>query len=131
MPDNLMDRGDDALGVLDFQDAGIGCVAYDLASLCEEVRRDGGFALLPQVIARYGEQTDHAVLQQDLLRACVALSAQRHIRILGLIAQLAVQKGRKDKLSYAPRIRAHVRRILEQPGLHLLHVWFQSFEGLI
>ena len=49
MPDNLMDlqgrKEWKSVGVLDFQDAGLGPIAYDLASLCEEVRREGGGAL--------------------------------------------------------------------------------------
>ena len=123
MPDNLMDLSGGGLGVLDFQDAGIGPVAYDLASLCEEVRRDGGFALLPEVIAHYRVVSGSSVSQAALLRACTILSAQRHTRILGIIAQLALKTGRRDKLDFLPRIWRHLENIMKEPYLLPVREW--------
>ena len=117
MPDNLMELSDGGLGVLDFQDAGVGPVAYDLASLCEEVRRDGGFALLPQVVAVYREQAGSPLSQVELLRACTILSAQRHVRILGIIAQRTMKTGRRDKLVFLPRIWRHLGVVMREPYL--------------
>jgi|GEM_PF-458337 aminoglycoside/choline kinase family phosphotransferase len=125
MPDNLMDWPNGKLGVLDFQDAGIGPVAYDLASLCEEVRRGGGFALLPDVVAHYREKAQSPLSQADLLRACTILSAQRHTRILGIIAQLAVKKGRRDKLDFVPRILRHLTHILDKSYLLPVGIWMK------
>jgi aminoglycoside/choline kinase family phosphotransferase len=123
MPDNLMDAQAGRLGVLDFQDAGIGPVAYDLASLCEEVRRDGGFALLPDVIASYLEQAQNPLSQADMLRACNILSAQRHTRILGIIAGHAVKTQRRDKLAFLPRVQRHLQSVLAQPYLMPVREW--------
>jgi hypothetical protein len=121
---------DAALGVLDFQDAGIGPVAYDLASLCEEVRRDGGFALLPDVIAAYREHNQAAPSQADLLRACTILSAQRHTRILGIITQHARKTGRRDKLDYLPRIIRHLQLVLSEPYLLPVREFMTNVESL-
>jgi aminoglycoside/choline kinase family phosphotransferase len=44
---------DTRIGVLDFQDGGIGPVPYDLASLCESVRRDCSLAALDEMIGHY------------------------------------------------------------------------------
>ncbi len=131
MPDNLMDLPKDEIGVLDFQDAGIGCVAYDLASLCEEVRRDGGFALLPEVIAHYREKSGTEISQNDLMRAAVILSAQRHTRIVGIISQMALRQGRRDKLAYLPRITKHLNTILQQPYLFPVREFMNQCEGLV
>ncbi len=130
MPDNLMDVPQQGLGVLDFQDAGIGPTAYDLASLCEEVRRDGGFALLPEVIAHYlkilsQEGTPAIISAPDLLRACTILSAQRHTRILGTIVRLSMKSGRRDKLAFLPRIRNHLAHILNEPYLFPVQEWMK------
>ncbi|MDE2029849.1 MAG: phosphotransferase [Alphaproteobacteria bacterium] len=130
MPDNLMDVPDGRLGVLDFQDAGIGPVAYDIASLCEEVRRDGMFARLPVVIGHYIEQAQSPVAQNDLLRACTVFSAQRHTRILGIVAQLALRQGRRDKLAYVPRIQNHLRRVMAEPCLAPVRAWMEGIDGL-
>jgi N-acetylmuramate 1-kinase len=124
-------RGSEELGVLDFQDAGIGPIAYDLASLCEEVRRDGGFALLPQVIDRYLAATQSPVSAPDLLRACTVLSAQRHTRILGIIARLSVQTGQCDKFAFLPRIRHHLETLLEEPALLPVREWVETFDRLL
>ncbi|MDR3424636.1 MAG: phosphotransferase [Alphaproteobacteria bacterium] len=127
MPDNLMDLPDGNLGVLDFQDAGIGAVAYDLASLCEEVRRDGGFALLPEVVAHYRSVAESPLSQDDLLRACVILSAQRHTRILGIITRLVLRTGRREKLVFLPRIRLHLAHVLREPCLLPVRMWMQQY----
>ena len=126
MPDNLMDLPAGGLGVLDFQDAGIGPVAYDLASLCEEVRRDGGFSLLSDVIAHYRGQSNSPLSQADLVRACTVLSAQRHTRILGVIARLALGSGRRDKLAHIPRIRRHLNDIMGDPCLSSVRAWMEN-----
>ncbi|MFA4994272.1 MAG: phosphotransferase [Bdellovibrionales bacterium] len=131
MPDNLMDLPDGELGVLDFQDAGIGPIAYDLASLCEEVRRDGGFALLPDVIAHYREGAQNPVSESDLLRACTILSAQRHMRILGIIARLSFKTGQCEKFAFFPRIRHHLQRVLKEPALLPVREWVETFDRIL
>jgi aminoglycoside/choline kinase family phosphotransferase len=129
MPDNLMDLPDNKIGVLDFQDAGIGCIAYDLASLCDEVRRDGGYALLPAVIAYYRAKSQTTLSQADLTRAATILSALRHTRILGIIAQLAHKTGQRDKLAFLPRIRQHLSNILDENYLVPVREWMKNFES--
>ncbi|MFA5040995.1 MAG: phosphotransferase [Bdellovibrionales bacterium] len=131
MPDNLMDLPDSELGVLDFQDAGIGPIAYDLASLCEEVRRDGGFALLPDVVAHYLGIARCSLMESALLRACTILSAQRHMRILGIIARLSFKTGRCDKFAFLPRIRHHIEHVLKEPYLLPVKEWVDNFDGLL
>ena len=131
MPDNLMDLPNNEIGVLDFQDAGIGSIAYDLASLCEEVRRDGGAALLPQVIERYIASAQSIVSTPDMLRACAVLSAQRHMRILGIIARLSLRTGQCDKFAFLPRIRHHLETLLQDPALLPVRAWVKTFDRIL
>jgi aminoglycoside/choline kinase family phosphotransferase len=140
MPDNLMDLRGGKLGVLDFQDAGIGPIAYDLASLCEEVRRDGGFALLPDVVAHYLKTLESIgskslgnsgkLTQASLMRACTILSAQRHTRVLGIIVKYTLRTGKRDKLAFVPRIKNHLKNILRQPYLMPISAWMESNNAL-
>ena len=104
------------IGTLDFQDGGIGSIAYDLASLCEVVRRDGGDALLDDVLNVYRQETQTDLSPEDLKRAAVVLSAQRHTRILGIIARLALG-GRSDKLPYLAHVQAYLKKLLQHPAL--------------
>ena len=133
MPDNLMDlperEGIKNLGVLDFQDAGVGTIAYDLASLTEVVRREGREEMLEDVIDFYCQQMNPACGRDMLLTAATALSAQRHTRILGIVVRLA-QKGRSDKLAYLPRIRHHLISRLHHPVLQPVSDWFKRYSPL-
>ncbi len=129
MPDNLMDLPDGKIGVLDFQDAGLGPIAYDLASLCEVVRRDGGDAMLADMIDYYHERAKPALSIVELTRACTILGAQRHMRILGIIARL-VRQGREEKLAFLPRIRVHLYGLLQNEALKPVWEWVEKYSPL-
>jgi aminoglycoside/choline kinase family phosphotransferase len=121
IPDNLMDiagrEGQQSVGVLDFQDAGLGPIAYDLSSLCEVVRRDGCDQMLNDVIAYYHRNAQPPVSVKQLTGACRILAAQRHLRILGIITQLAKKTGRREKLAYAPRVWKYLDILLQDDAL--------------
>jgi hypothetical protein len=114
MPDNMMLLADGSLGVLDFQDAGIGPIAYDLASLCEVVRRDGGDGQFDRVLDIYCAEAKPVISRDDLKHACLILSAQRHTRILGILAR-QIQKGRVEKRAYLERTKRYLNRLIAAP----------------
>ncbi len=119
MPDNAMvlepPVTEQTLGVIDFQDAGIGSPAYDLASWCEEVRRDGGLARLPSFVAAY--HALHPVVDQPLLlQAARVYAAQRHTRILGIL----VKVGREAMI---PRVTDAVQSLLQEEALAPVRRW--------
>jgi len=122
MPDNAMVLSaplmGQSLGLLDFQDAGIGCIAYDIASWCEEVRRDGGLDHLAAFVAFYHEQ--NPVVDQDrLLSAARIYAAQRHIRILGLLVKL-------NRQEFIPRVWRALQVLVKDPALTPVRHWFSS-----
>lgn len=131
MPDNLMELPDRpdwrSIGVLDFQDGGIGPLPYDIASLCEVVRRDrAGLMLMDEMILYYHEKAAPPLSVPELRSACRVLSAQRHIRILGIIARIALKNGRREKLAYMPRIRAYLDELLRDNALVPVRVWMEE-----
>ena len=132
MPDNLMDlsaRKDvQSIGLLDFQDAGVGPVAYDIASLCEVVRRDAVISL-DGAIAYYHAKAKPDVTLEKLTMACRILSAQRHMRILGIVAK-QVKAGRPEKQEFIPRIRAHLKAMLADEALTPVREWMRQFPDL-
>jgi hypothetical protein len=129
MPDNLMELPNrenfQSVGVLDFQDAGLGPLAYDIASLCEVVRRDGGNQRLDYMVTYYYQQAKPTLSIEELMRTCQILSAQRHVRILGIVARLA-QKGRKEKLEYIPRILGFLDQLLQNESLISVKIWMDK-----
>lgn len=130
MPDNTMDLPErkswQSIGLLDFQDAGIGPVAYDIASYCEVVRRDGGDAYLEPVIAHYFERAQIPCNMETLQNGCYLLAAQRHIRILGILGGLAQKDPNSEKLAYMPRVETYVKRLLQDKALRPVRSWMTS-----
>jgi aminoglycoside/choline kinase family phosphotransferase len=129
MPDNIMHlserEGVKRTGLIDFQDGGIGPLAYDLASLGESVRRDVSLDLLDEILIYY-HSLNPVVPFNELRKAAYVLAAQRHVRILGILARLANEQGRTDKLAPMPRVRAHVAALLVDEALGSVRHWFDG-----
>lgn len=115
--DNLMvvpgRRGLAACGLLDFQDAVVGPVSYDLVSLLEDARRDLTPGLAEAMLARY--LAAFPALDRDAFRASYAiLGAQRNAKIIGIFTRLCRRDGKARYLTHIPR----VWRLLESDLLH-------------
>ncbi len=114
--DNLMllDRpGAANCGLLDFQDALMGSPAYDVTSLLEDARRDIQPNLRQQMLARYFQKNPHNN-QDDFMQEYRVLSAQRHIKIIGIFTRLY---RRDNKATYLH----HISRVINLLSLHLQH----------
>lgn len=103
------------VGLLDFQDALAGHPAYDLASLLQDARRDVSQDLEARMIARFLAATGRP--EHTFRRAYALQAAQRHLRILGIFANLAANKGKPAYLALVPRVRAALERDLSHPDL--------------
>jgi aminoglycoside/choline kinase family phosphotransferase len=130
--DNIMDLPDRkdwrSVGVLDFQDGGIGPLPYDLMSLCEMVRRDtGGLAVMDELIDYYIKKAQPALSKIELRSACRILAAQRHTRILGVLARLAMKTGRTEKMAFAPRVWAFLDELLQDIALRPIAAWMDEY----
>lgn len=122
MPENMMLLEEpvfgEKAGIIDFQDAGIGSVAYDIASWCEEVRRDGGLSRLEGFISLYCNYNP-ALSPEKILPAARIYAAQRHVRILGRLVKL-------DKTAYIPRVWRALQGLLKDPSLAPMRGWFSQ-----
>ena len=130
MPDNVMNLPDRnswrSFGLLDFQDAGIGPITYDLASFCEVVRRDGGDIYLKRVLNDYHAKMKPACTLEATLRSGTVLAAQRHTRILGILGSMAQKDPTSSKLSYMPRVEDYVKYLLQDASMKLILDWMTS-----
>ncbi len=102
------------VGLLDFQDAGVGHRGYDLVSLLADARRDVTPDLRDAMITRYLDATGLA--DAPFRTACAALSAQRNLRILGVFARLSLRDGKPGYVDLIPRVWAHLQRDLAHPA---------------
>jgi aminoglycoside/choline kinase family phosphotransferase len=125
--DNLMlvpDRaGLAACGLLDFQDAMLGSVAYDLVSLLEDARRDVSEPVRRAMRARYLAARP-GIAGDSLDRALAVLGAQRHAKVIGIFCRLARRDGKPRYLEHLPRLWRLLERSLAHPDLAPLADWF-------
>jgi len=127
--DNLMlldnREGVRACGLLDFQDAVIGPVTYDLASLFEDARRDVPPDLAARLMDRYCAAfpgLDRAAIEASY----AVLAAQRSAKILGIFTRLDRRDGKSDYLDHIPRVWRWLEGDLAHPALADLKAWFDD-----
>lgn len=124
--DNLMlldgRTGIAACGLLDFQDAVIGSIAYDLVSLLEDARRDVSPELTAAMNERYlaaFPQIDRA----DFTAATAVLAAQRNCKIVGIFTRLCVRDRKPQYLVHIPRVWRLVERDVAHPAAAPVKRW--------
>ncbi len=125
--DNLMRLdgrpGVAACGLLDFQDAVIGPVSYDLVSLLEDARRQVAAALRDRMAGRY--LAAFPGLDRAAFAASYAvLGAQRSAKIIGIFTRLGRRDGKPQYLAHIPRVWRWLEGDLEHPALAPLRAWF-------
>lgn len=95
-PANIMylpqEAGHAKAALIDFQDGGVGPTAYDLVSLLEDARRDVPEALA-QAMLEYYLQAVGVPDHKAFMNGYAVLGAQRHMRVLGILARRWAEKG--------------------------------------
>jgi N-acetylmuramate 1-kinase len=124
--DNLMliegRSGLAACGLLDFQDAVIGPLSYDLVSLLEDARRDVPGDLAAAMQRRYLDA--FPMLDRDAFTASYAvLGAQRNCKIIGIFTRLCMRDGKPIYLAHIPRVWRLVEQDLRHPALAPIAHW--------
>jgi tRNA threonylcarbamoyl adenosine modification protein YjeE len=115
------------VGVIDFQDALRGSLAYDLASLLQDARQQVPAALEEALRAHYCracEANDSNFNREEFLSAYAILGAQRNTKILGIFARLAKRDGKPGYLGHISRVSAYLERNLAHPILVDLKAWY-------
>ncbi len=133
---NLMLLPGDEMALIDFQDAVIGPVTYDLVSLLRDcyIRWPSS-----QVRAWALTQRDALVLAQQLapvddarfLRWFDLMGLQRHIKVLGNFARLSVRDARHGYLADLPMVIRYILEVLDdnaaaEPVLGDFAAWFRD-----
>lgn len=124
--DNLMllkeRAGAAACGMLDFQDAVIGPVSYDLVSLLEDARRDIASGLTAEMYARY-LQAFPALDRAAFAASYAILGAQRSAKIAGIFTRLCVRDGKRAYLKHIPRVWRLLENDLKNAALAPMRGW--------
>lgn len=115
MPRNLMD-GDEQAGVLDFQDAVLGPVSYDVISLYRDAFASWPADLVHDELGRYHDAARAAGIpvperREDFLADCDWMGLQRHLKVLGIFARLSLRDGKPKYLADTPRFVDYVMQV--------------------
>jgi aminoglycoside/choline kinase family phosphotransferase len=108
---NLLITAANNPGIIDFQGAMLGPIAYDLASLlrdCYIVWPDERVAAwLEHYRSRFAADVDRTTLRRwfDLI------GLQRHIKVLGIFCRLCYRDGKPGYLADLPRVLGYVLRV--------------------
>ncbi len=113
-----------ACGLIDFQDAGIGPVTYDLVSLLQDARRDVGADVTADCLTRYRAAFPH-IDPADFELSHAVMAAQRHVRVIAIFARLARQ-GKPGYLVHLPRLWRMLEQALRHPALAPVAAWFEA-----
>ncbi|MDR1351628.1 MAG: phosphotransferase [Zoogloeaceae bacterium] len=118
MPRNLMVVESAAtltLGVLDFQDAVYGPIAYDVVSLFRDAFLSWEEEQELDWVARYWEKARAAALPvpadfSDFWRDYEWMGLQRHLKVLGIFCRLNYRDGKAHYLADLPRFVAYAKK---------------------
>jgi aminoglycoside/choline kinase family phosphotransferase len=113
MPRNLMVCEPNP-GILDFQDAVMGPISYDVASLMRDAFISWEEERVLDVTIRYWEKARRAALPVpadfgDFWRDVEWMGLQRHLKVLGIFARLHHRDGKAGYLEDTPRFVKYVR----------------------
>ncbi|UPJ49753.1 tRNA (adenosine(37)-N6)-threonylcarbamoyltransferase complex ATPase subunit type 1 TsaE [Bradyrhizobium sp. 200] len=117
------------VGIIDFQDAGLGPAAYDLVSLLQDARIDVPEQLELTLLTRYIKARRAADGQFDpagFAELYAIMSAQRNTRLLGTFARLNRRDGKPQYLRHQPRIWTYLNRSLAHPALSAFRDWYAA-----
>lgn len=129
---NLMCLESSDLGVIDFQDAVIGPVTYDLASLlrdCYVVWDEE--KVLSWALAYANMAVDVGILPRvdvgTFIRWFDWMGLQRHIKVLGIFARLSIRDCKHGYLNDIPLVIHYVRSIAKKyDELKAFSQWFEK-----
>lgn len=127
---NLMVTTENNPGVLDFQDAVIGPITYDLVSLYRDAYIEWEEAQQMDWVIRYWDLARQAGLpvNQDFgefYKDFEWMGLQRHLKVLGIFARLYHRDGKDGYLKDIPLVLKYTRKVAERyadfkPLVHIL-----------
>ena len=124
---NLMVHGEHNPGILDFQDAVVGPVTYDLVSLLRDCYIAWPRERVEDWALGYHEIAVHAGIlheedERGFLRSFDLMGVQRHLKAIGIFARLHHRDGKPGYLADIPRTLDYVREVSARyPQLAGLH----------
>ena len=127
---NLMVAASNNPGILDFQDAVIGPVTYDLVSLYKDCYYRFDRSWVEEEVSRFHRQlVDCNLLEADapLLEWFDLMGAQRHLKCAGIFSRLNLRDGKAGYLGDIPLVIEYLAEVAEMyPALAEFGAWLDA-----
>ncbi len=125
---NLLCLPDDQVGILDFQDAFIGPLTYDLVSLLRDCYITWPEKFVMELAKEYWQQLTIASLSWSAFqRDFDLMGVQRHLKALLTFSRKFRRDGNAGYLQHVPRTLEYVLMISARyPELHELNIFLQA-----
>jgi aminoglycoside/choline kinase family phosphotransferase len=129
---NLLDIGAGGPGIIDFQDAVWGPVTYDLVSLSRDVYLRWHRSTVDFVRDEFATQLlERGVIDEEGVASFPSwfesMSAQRHLKVLGIFGRLALRDGKTEYLNDMPLALRYLLETCEQdPALQNFTDWIKT-----
>lgn len=124
---NLMLVGNNSLGVIDFQDAVWGPITYDLVSLLKDCYIRWPAQQTQQRALAFKQRLGLPVDDQQFLRWFDLMGLQRHIKVMGIFARLALRDNKLDYLKNLPMVIEYSLEAAEQYAeCQAFFLWFKQ-----
>ena len=116
---NLMNQKSNNPGILDFQDALIGPVTYDLVSLLKDAYIEWDEEIVLDHAVRYWEKANTNKLITNLefstfYKDFEFMGIQRHLKILGIFARLSIRDNKNQYLENIPLVEKYLMDATER-----------------
>ena len=108
---NLMFDCSDKIVVIDFQDARVGAVTYDLVSLLRDVYVELDAAEVERLALYFRDIKGLDVDDETFMKWFDFTGLQRHIKILGIFARLALRDGKEGYLKDIPLTLKYIKEV--------------------
>jgi len=116
---NLMNQKSNNPGILDFQDALVGPVTYDLVSLLKDAYIEWNEEIVLDHVVRYWEKANTNKLITNLefspfYKDFECMGIQRHLKILGIFARLSIRDNKNQYLENIPLVEKYLMDATER-----------------
>ncbi len=108
---NIMLRSDDSLAVIDYQDARVGAITYDLVSLLRDCYIEFDRKKIENLALYFRDQKGLEVEDEVFIRWFDFMGLQRHIKVLGIFARLSLRDGKDGYLDDIPQTLKYILSI--------------------
>jgi len=108
---NIMLTPKDDIGIIDFQDARVGAITYDLVSLLKDCYIEWDKEEVNELALYYRDSVDLDVDDATFIKWFNFMGLQRHIKVLGIFARLHLRDGKDGYLKDIPLTLKYVLEI--------------------